>query len=145
MGDRPELSERVMNQGDGGSCGGSDGPASTQKVDLLVGVDPAFQMESQMEVQQGDRWTGTREGALFCQSLLPGRVRAEAGGAANGGVLALNLPVEHDLCGGIAADFFIGRMATRRFCRVPKRRSILPLACGLGATRWVTPRAEKAR
>ena len=26
-----------------------------------------------------------------------------------------------------------------------KRRSILPLACGLGATRWVTPKAEKAR
>lgn len=25
-------------------------------------------------------------------------------------------------------------MATSRFCRVPKRRSILPLACGLGAT-----------
>src|ERR1051326_1039792 len=36
-------------------------------------------------------------------------------------------------------------MATSRFCSVPKRRSILPLACGLGATRWVTPRAEKAR
>ena len=109
MGDRPELSERMMNQGDGGSFGGSDGPALTQKVDLVVGVDAPFQMESQMEVQQGGWWTGTRDGALFFQSFLPSRIRAEAGGAANGGVLALNLPVEHVLCGGIAADFFIGQ------------------------------------
>ena len=62
-----------------------------------------------MEVQQGCRRTGTRGGAIFCQSLLPGRIGAEADGAANGGVLALNLSVEHDLCGGIVADFFIGQ------------------------------------
>ena len=41
-------------------------------------------------------------------AFSPGRIGAEAGGAANGGILALNLAVEHDLCGGIAADFFIG-------------------------------------
>ena len=34
---------------------------------------------------------------------------------------------------------------TRRFWKVPKRRSILPLACGVGATRWAMPRARKAR
>ena len=145
MGDHPELSERLMNQSDAGSFGGADLPALTKKVDLVIGVDASFQIESQVEVQQGYRWTGTREGALFWQSLLPGRIRAEACGAANGGILALNLPVEHDLCGEIASDFFIGRMATRHFCRVPKRRSIFLFACGLGATRWVTPKAEKAR
>ena len=37
-----------------------------------------------------------------------GRIRAEVGGAANGGVLALNRSVEHELCVGIVADFFIG-------------------------------------
>ena len=58
-----------MNQGDGGSFGGSDGPALTRKVDLVIGVDASFQMERQMEVQQGGRWTGTREGALFSQRL----------------------------------------------------------------------------
>ena len=109
MSDRPELSERMMNQGDGGSFGGSDGPALPQKVDLVVGVDAPFQMESPLEVQQGGRWTGPRDGALVCQCLLPGRIGAEAGGAANGGVLALHLPVEHDLRGGIAAGFFIGQ------------------------------------
>ena len=53
LGDRPEVSERVVDQTDGGSFGGRNGPAFTEKVDLVVGVDPAFQMERQMEVQQG--------------------------------------------------------------------------------------------
>ena len=69
--DHPELSERVMNQGDGGSFGGSDVPALTQKGDLVIGVDAAFQMERQREGQQGGQRTGTRAGALFCQRLLP--------------------------------------------------------------------------
>jgi len=84
-------------------------PALAEKVDLVVGVDPSFQVESQMEVQQRCRRTGTRGGALFCQGFLPGRIGAEAGGAANGGILALKFPVEHDLCGGRAADFLIGQ------------------------------------
>lgn len=90
-------------------------PALAEKVDLVIGVDASFQMESQMEVQQGCRRTGAREGALFCQSLLPGRIGAEAGGAANGGVLALDLPVEDDLRGGIVADFFIGHDGDQAF------------------------------
>ena len=84
-------------------------PALTKEVDLVVGVDASFEMESQMEVQQGFRRTGTRHGTLFCQGRLPGRIRAETRGAANGGVLALNLSVENELCGRIAADFFIGQ------------------------------------
>lgn len=75
-------------------------PALAKKVDLVVGVDPSFEVERQMQVQKGCRRTGTRDGALFCQGFLPGRVGAEAGGAADGGVLALNLALEHDLCGG---------------------------------------------
>lgn len=66
-------------------------------------------MERQMEVQQGGRRTGTRDGALFRQGFLPGCIGAEAGGAAGGGVLAVDLPVEHELCGGVVADFFIGQ------------------------------------
>ena len=34
---------------------------------------------------------------------------------------------------------------TRRRWKVPKRRSILPLACGEGATRWATPSPRRAR
>jgi len=122
-----------MNQGDGGSFGGSDVPALTQKIDLVIGVDAAFQMERQMEVQQGGRRTGTRAGALFCQRLLPGRIRAELGGAANGGVLALNLPVEHELCGGIVADFFISQDGHQAFLQGTK--TAFDLAFGLRAGR----------
>ena len=120
-----------MNQGDGGSFGGRDVPALTQKVDLVIGVDASFQMERQMEVQQSGRWTGPRDGALFSQRLLPGRIRAEAGGAANGGVLALDLPVEHDLCGGIVADFFIGQEGHQAFLQGAK--AAFDLAFGLRA------------
>ena len=84
-----------------------------------------------MEVQQGCRRTGTCDGALVCQGLLPGRIGAEAGGAANGGILALNLPVEHDLCGGIAADFFIGQDGHQAFLQGSK--AAFDLAFGLRA------------
>ena len=97
-----------MDEGDGGSFGGSDVPALAKKVDLVVGVDPSFQVESQVEVQQGCRRTGARERALFCQGFLPGGIGAEAGRATDGGILTMNLSVEHDLGDGIAADFFIG-------------------------------------
>ena len=106
-------------------------PALAKKVDLVVGVDPSFEMESQMEVQQGYRRTGTRDSAPFCQGLLRGRIRAEAGGAANGGVLALNLSVEHDLCGGIVADFFIGQEGHQSFLQGSK--TAFDLAFGLRA------------
>jgi hypothetical protein len=106
-------------------------PALAKKVDLVVGVDPAFQMESQMEVQQGYRRTGTRGGTLFCQGLLSGRIWAKAGGAAKGGVLALNLAVEHDLCGDIVADFFIGKDGHQAFLQGSK--TAFDLAFGLRA------------
>ena len=98
-----------MDEGDGGSFGGCDVPALAQKIDLAVGVDPSFQVERQMEVQKRCRRTGAYDGAIILQGFLPRGIWAEVGGAAKGGVLALNLPVEHDLCGGIIADFFIGQ------------------------------------
>ena len=106
-------------------------PALAKKVDLAVGVDPSFQVESQMEVQKGCRRTGTRDGALFCPGCLPGRIGAEAGGAANGGILALNLAVEHELCGGITAHFFIGQDGHQAFLQGSK--AAFDLAFGLRA------------
>jgi len=84
-----------------------------------------------MEVQKGCRRTGARDGAFFCQGFLPGRIGAEAGGAANGGILALNLSVEHDLCGGITADFFIGQDCHQAFLQGSK--AAFDLAFGLRA------------
>ncbi len=106
-------------------------PALTKKVDLVVGVNPSFQVESQMEIQQGCRRTGTRDGALFCQGFFPGGIGGKAGGAANGGILALNLPVEHELCGGVAADFFIGQDGHQAFLQGAK--AAFDLAFGLRA------------
>lgn len=91
-----------------------------EKIDLVVGVDPSFEVESQMEVQKSCRRTGTRDGALFCRGFLPRCIGAKAGGAANSGILALNLSVEHDLCGGIAADFFIGQDCHQAFLQGSK-------------------------
>ena len=102
--DRPELSERVMDQCDRGSLGGSDVPALAQKVDLVVGVDPSFQVESQMEVQQGCRRTGTGDRALFGHGFLPGSLGAEVGRATAGGILTLNLSVS------MWVYFFRGRL-----------------------------------
>ena len=120
-----------MDQGDGGSLGGSDGPALAPKVDLVDGVDPLFEVESQMEVQKGCGRTGARDRALFWQGFLPGCIGAQAGGAANGGILALDLPVEHDLCGGIVADFFIGQDGDQAFLQGAK--AAFDLAFGLRA------------
>ena len=55
----------------------------------------------------------------------------KAGGAANGGVLALDLPVEHDLCGGIAADLFIGQEGRQAFLQGAE--TAFDLAFGLRA------------
>ena len=63
------------------------------------------------------------------EGLFPGGIGAEASGAANGGVLALNLSVEHDLCGGIAADFFIGQDCHQAFLQGSK--AAFDLALGL--------------
>ena len=76
MSDHPEVPERVMDESDGGSFGGSDVPALAEKVDLVVGVDPSFEVESQMEVQQGGWRTGTRGGALFHPGFFPSCVWA---------------------------------------------------------------------
>ena len=52
MRDGPELSDRMVDESDQGSIGRCDVPASAKKVDLVVGVDPPFQVEGQMQVQK---------------------------------------------------------------------------------------------
>ena len=120
-----------MDEGDGGSLSGSDVPALAEKVDLVVGVDPSFQVESQMEIQQGCRRTGTGERAFLGRGFLPGGIGAQSGSATDGGILTLNLSIEHDLRGGIAADFFIGQYCYQAFLQDSK--AAFDLAFGLGA------------
>src|SRR5471030_3134966 len=72
LSDHPEVSERVMDEGDCGFFSGGDVPALSEEVDLAVGVDPAFQVECQMEIQEGCWRTGTRGGAFFLRGFFPG-------------------------------------------------------------------------
>lgn len=131
MRDGPELSERVMDESDGGSFGGSDVPASAKKVNLAVGIDPSVQMESQMKVQQGERRTGTRGRALLLHGFFPSVIGAEARGAADGGILSFDLPVKHDLCGGVMADLFVSQDCHQAFLQSSK--AAFDLAFGLRA------------
>jgi len=120
-----------MDERDARAVGWGDLPATSQKVDWVVGIDAAFQMECQMQIQEWGRWTGTRGGALFGAGLLPGSIGAEAGGAAAGSVLALNLAVEHALGGSIGGDFFIGQNGHQAFLQGAK--AAFDLAFGLRA------------
>lgn len=89
-----------------------------------------------MQIEQFFIGSRSEFGALFCKGFVPGLVRGEAGGA----MFVLSIVVidfgSQELIGVlVSSDFFIGKEVTRRFCKVPKSRSILPLACGEGATR----------
>jgi hypothetical protein len=106
-------------------------PALAEEVDLVIGVDAALQLDGQMEVQQGGRRTGTGGGAFFHPGFFPRGIGAEPCGAADGGVLALQFSVEHDLGGGIAADFFIGEDCDQTFLQGSK--AAFNFAFGLGA------------
>ena len=106
-------------------------PALAEEVDLVVGVDAAFKVERQMEVQQGGRRTGSCGGAFFLRGFFPRGIWAELCGAADGGILASNLPVEHAVCGGIVGDFFIGEDGHQTFLHGSK--AAFDLALGLRA------------
>lgn len=95
-------------------------PALAKKVDLVVGIDTAFQMESQMEVQQSRRRTRTCGDAFFGEGFFPSGIGAEAGSAAEGSILALNLSVKNGLGSGIVTDFFIGQDGHETFLQGSK-------------------------
>ena len=98
-----------MDQGDGRAFGWGKGPAPAQKIDLEVGVDPAAQMQRQMQVQQGGWRARTDRRALLRQRLVPSRIGAVSGGAADGGILVGELAVQDDLRGGVIADAFVSQ------------------------------------
>ena len=105
----PELAERMMNEGDGCTLGWSHGPTAAQKVDLEVGIDPAAQVERQMQIQQGSGRTRPYRRALLRQSFGPSGIGTQAGGAADGGILVGDLTIQDDLSGGVIADVFISQ------------------------------------
>ena len=120
-----------MDEGDGCALGCGDGPTAAEEVDLVVGVDPAAQMECQMQVQQGGWRTRTDGRASFHQRLIPSGIGAVAGGAADGGILVGHLAIQDDLSGGVIADAFVGQERDQALLQGAK--AAFDLAFGLRA------------
>jgi hypothetical protein len=74
MGDDPELALRMVNDGYGVPGGRANGPASAQKVNVVVSVDTTAQVERQMEIQEASIWTGPQDDTLLGLSLGAGLI-----------------------------------------------------------------------
>ena len=98
-----------MDQGDCCAFCWGNGPTAAQKVDLEIGIDPAAQMERQMEVQQGRGRARAYGRALFLKGLVPSHVGAVTGGATDGGILVGDLAIQDNLSSGIIADLFVSQ------------------------------------
>jgi len=62
-----------------------------------------------MQVQQG-RWRARPyDRALLRQGFVPSGIGAEAGGAADGGILMGDLAIQDDLSGRVIADVFVSQ------------------------------------
>jgi hypothetical protein len=77
----------MMNDGHGVPSGGADGPASTQKIDLVVSVDSTAQVERQVKIQEAAVGTVTQHDALLGLGFGASLIRGQAGGAADGPIL----------------------------------------------------------
>ena len=129
----PELALRMMDNGHGVLGGGADGPASTQEIDLVVGVDATSQIDGQMKIQEAGVRTGPERIALLGLGQGAGFVRRQASGAADGPVLAGQLAHEQFLGRGIVRDFLVGQEGEHPLLESPE--APFDLSFGLRAGR----------
>jgi hypothetical protein len=110
LGDNPEALPGVMNNGDELIGHGSHGPVFTQEVQGKVGVEPALEVECQVQVEQ--RHCGHRSVvvAFFLQGQVPSRIGRQAGGT-TGMVLVVpgDLRLQQGVGGGVVGNFFVGQ------------------------------------
>ena len=105
----PELTLGVMNDGHGVSGSGTDGPAATEEIDLVVRVDAPAQVERQVEIQEGGIRTGPQYDALLSLGLSASLIRRQAGGTTDGPILPCQFVCQEFLSGGIGSDFLVGQ------------------------------------
>lgn len=76
-GNDPELTERMVDDGDGLAEGRAHGPTAAEEIDLVIGVASACEMEGEVKVQQAGVWAWThgiaflREGADLSSPSTP--------------------------------------------------------------------------
>ena len=87
LGHDPEPALRMVNDGHCMASGGADWPASTEEIDLMIGVDPTCAVQSQMEIQEAGIRTRAHGGAFFFLSLGASVVRGQASSATDGSIL----------------------------------------------------------
>jgi len=109
LGHHPELALGMMNDRHRLAGGRTDGPAATEEVDLLIGVDAAPQMQRQMQIQQAGVRTNDPDGAPRGLRLGAGYVRGQPRGAADGAVLASQFAVQQFLGGSVRGDLLVGQ------------------------------------
>lgn len=109
LGDDPELALGMVNKRHGMASGCSDGPATTQEVHLMVGIDASSEVQGQMEIHQAGVGARTHDIAFFFLSLGASVVGGQAGGAADGAILTGQLAGEQFLGGGVIGDLLIGQ------------------------------------
>ena len=115
LGHDPELGLRMVNESDGVASRGTDGPAPTEEIHLLVGVDAASEVQRQMEIQQRGIRASTQDGALFFLGFGASVVRGQAGGAADGSILPGQLAGQQFLSGGVIGDLLEGQQGDDAF------------------------------
>jgi hypothetical protein len=118
-----------MDKSHGMAGGGADGPALSEEIDLVVGVDPSTEVDGEMEIQQVGVRAGAQDRALLFLSLGAGVVRGESGGAADSAVLARHLGVQQFLGGGVGGDFLVGQKCDEAF--LERAKAAFDFALGL--------------
>lgn len=112
VGDDPEALLGVMDEGDGFSGGGADGPDAAQEIEGVIGVDSALEVEGQMQIQQRHGGDWAQVGAFFFEGQIPGGVGGQGGGAA---AVMLVVPGDLGLEQGVGVfvvgDFFVSQQA----------------------------------
>ena len=83
MRDDPKSLVGMVNDGDGFSGGGGDGPGAAQEIERKIAVEPALDIEGQMQIQQRQCGGWAQARAFFFEGQIPGGVGSQAGGAAD--------------------------------------------------------------
>lgn len=70
----PEVLAGVVNEGDVFSGGRRDVPGAAGEVEGVIGIEPASELDGEVDIQRRDGWCGVQSGAFFLERQIPGGV-----------------------------------------------------------------------